>query len=736
MTVSPDQRVCVRALLEDSVYVRFCSDQMHPSRWDAYSSATDGTTYVKALRANLAPIDKVPDIIIRLRDADFDLDVAEDLKLVLDDKTAQQWVDLKSTRHRIARIDEEMWKRLKERMRPYQKFGAQWLALRTGALLADEQRLGKTLQCIVAMPSKAPVFIICPNVVKFEWVAEIKHWRPQLTVTILKPGEPFRWPKIGEALIFNYERLPDIHDREGRWGRKCLGKLPAKPCKGCSEPKVVMTANRIETVRDGHLEDCTGLLKPEDCPGCHPLLKDAPPNVVVVIDEAHWVKHKRSQRSQRAIALAAAARAKGGRTWLLTGTPFENQPQELWNVYELANIAEEAFGDFPTYMGLWNAHYVGRGIEWGMPKPEVKDRMRRVSLRRMRAEVWPHLPPKVWRSLEVDVDANAMKECAKFLRTIDRPLDEMIDLIATEKIPFNIMSSVRAALATAKIPAMLARVEQHEAENDPIIVFSAHRAPIDVLAKRRGWLTITGDIKEAKEKKRIADLFQTGKYKGIGLTISAGGVGIRLDLANEVLMVDRDYRPSVNAQAEDRGIGYDDKRGLVVTSLVAKHQLDIRMIEILIAKQMLITASVDASSVKDDAPDAAGGPFAEYLRRVGQEISMGAPRHVAECAAEREALEILRAVFFKDAGDERVATKLAQEADAIGLSRGQWVVAIELAKRAGEESEAEPRGVEIAPDAPDSALEVVGEANAGAEAPEKRRSRGTFGRGRRAGGDR
>ena len=54
---------------------------------------------------------------------------------------------------------------------------------------------------------------------------------------------------------------------------------------------------------------------------------------------------------------------------------------------------------------------------------------------------------------------------------------------------------------------MLAVVEDYEQALEPLVVFSAHRAPIDTLARREGWEVITGDTQpeigpgNAKEKR-------------------------------------------------------------------------------------------------------------------------------------------------------------------------------------------------------------------------------------------
>jgi hypothetical protein len=161
---------------------------------------------------------------------------------------------------------------------------------------------------------------------------------------------------------------------------------------------------------------------------------------------------------------------------------------------------------------------------------------------------------------------------------------------------FRHMAEARQLLAKAKIPALLEIVESFEEQEEPVIVFSDHRAPIDALASRKGWAVITGETNPA-DRHRIAGDFQAGQYKGIGLTIDAGAVSITLTRASNMIFVDRSYNPALNDQAEDRAVRIGQTRGVVIQQLVADHRLDIRLQQILDQKQKIITGSVEAATI-------------------------------------------------------------------------------------------------------------------------------------------
>jgi len=554
--------------------------------FNKYRNAIAGSRFVASTKTNTAPIERSLAIVNALSAAGFLVDIPPELASALQALRAKQQGMVASASERAVEID----RKLQERgltLFPFQKVGIQWLASRTGALLADEMGLGKTIQIVVAIPEEAPVIVVAAAVAKGVWAREIARWRPDLRPVVLEGRASFRWPEKGEAVITNFD------------------VLPRAPVAGESNN------NRVQLTGD-----------PLD-------------GTVLVGDEIHAIKSSKSLRTQSFRAISEKVRAKGGRVWLATGTPLLNKPPELWTILQAADIAREAFGSYNAFVeafggtpGEWG------GYEWGDPKPSVVENIRRVSLRRMRADVLPELPVKTWQQVPVDLGAKQAK-------AIDKATDFILSLfptaweklmsdedpweaeskatnpltpndiegarqlmLETSKTNFEAMSNGRKLLARAKIPAMLEFIEDFEEQNEPLVVFSVHREPIDLLASREGWAVITGDT-PAEERTRIENDFQAGKLKGVGGTIKAAGVAITLTRAHHALFVDRDFTPGLNDQAEDRVCRIGQTRGVVIHDLVANHPLDRILYEILGKKETIIEASVDAArATPESAPPA------------------------------------------------------------------------------------------------------------------------------------
>lgn len=432
----------------------------------------------------------------------------------------------------------------------FQKGGVRWLAPRKAALLADEMGLGKTVQALLAMPERAAAVVVAPAAVLLSWRAEAARWRPDLTATLLRSSAAWRWPSPGEVCICTYGVLP-----------RADAELPP-----------------------------------------------APEGAVLLADEAHLLKNRKTARAREWNALRDRVVASNGRVWLLTGTPLVNRPPELWNVLDAAGLAKECFGSWGRFVGLFHGrHGQWGGYEWDASgiSDEVPALLQRVSLHRRRADVLPDLPAKRRVVREVnDLPASAIKACdaavdALRKRGIDLdklgPDADLGRLIVGDA--FELISCARAQLASAKIPAALEIVESFEEAEEPLVVVSAHREPVDTIAARPGWAAITGDT-SPEDRGEVCRRFQAGELRGVALTYRAGGVGITLTRAAHMLMIDLDWTPALCSQAEDRICRIGQKRGCLVTQLVASHPLDKRVCELLREKQAIIDASVEASAVE------------------------------------------------------------------------------------------------------------------------------------------
>lgn len=512
--------------------------------FDAYRTACQkgGARYNHDFKCNEVLLDAFATLTDSLRQAGFALDITPELAATIQARAHAAKDDVIAASARALAIDTAL-KAKGLSLFAFQHVGVSWLAPRTCALLLDEMGLGKTIQALLAAPANAPVLVICPAVAKGVWKREAAKWRSDLKVKVLQGRGSFRWPEPGELLITNYDILPD------------------------APPK-------------------------------------APAGVVVLGDEVHQLKSSKAIRTKRCKAVTSAARDAGGRTWGLTATPLLNRPQELWTILSVFGLEREIFGSWPRFVALFNGwQNKWGGYEWGTPDPQVGDLLRRATLRRLRTEVLKDLPKKTRSVLVAELDSKTKKACDKALAALAKVgvnLEAMLDKAATSAggVAFEAMSAARAALAAAKVETLLNVVDSFEEQDEPVVVFSAHVAPLEALAKREGWALITGAT-PAEERTVIEDKFQKGELKGIAASIKAGGVAITLTRACHAVFLDLEWTPALNAQAEDRICRIGQTRPVQILRIVADHALDERVMELLGEKQAMIDASVELSNLED-----------------------------------------------------------------------------------------------------------------------------------------
>ncbi len=418
----------------------------------------------------------------------------------------------------------------------YQQVGVRFLAQHDRCLLGDDMGLGKTFQSLMAIEDRA--IVLCPATIKLNWKNEVEKWRSDLTPVVCKGRDGFQLPREGEVVILNYEILPKEFNPTDKYG-------------------------------DEHAV-------PE-------LWLKVLGKTTLIADEAHLCKSHKAIRSKRTKVLSSVCK----RSWAMTGTPLLSKGFDLWGVLSTFGLSREAFGGFHNFTRLMNAHK-GQwgGWHFGTPDASVPERMRRVMLRRMKDEVLTDLPPKQTQTIVVDLGTRLASQ-------VNKAWAQLKEYDARALPSFTGFSKVRAALAKDRIPALTELVESCEDANEPVVVYSAHRAPVEAMGEREGWAVIMGDTSQAKRQQAV-DAFQAGDLKGIACTIKAGGTGITLTHASKMIFCDLEWNPALNIQAEDRicRIG-QTATNLQYIRLVSDHPMDMHVLALLDEKAALINGAIE-----------------------------------------------------------------------------------------------------------------------------------------------
>jgi SWI/SNF-related matrix-associated actin-dependent regulator 1 of chromatin subfamily A len=456
---------------------------------------------------------------------------------------------------------------------PHQVEGVAFLLGRRRAILADDMGLGKTRQAIVSLRHASPAgpyLVVCPASVKRNWAREIEIGAPGARVQLIegtKPAAP-----DAEWVVVNYDILG-----------KHVGTLGAVPWAG------------------------------------------------LVFDEAHYLKNHTSARSRLARQLADRADAVSPRdpaVYLLTGTPLTNRPRDLFVLLQIVgHPLGRSFLSFAKRYCAAERNDYGWKTDGASNLEELTVQLHGVMLRRAKDQVLS-LPPKLRTWMPVDVPAGtATREMKQIVAMLLNRQAAAADPTAapadsrTRGRLLALLTVARQKIAVAKMAATQDFVEGAVDQGEKVIVFSCFDEPLQALSKALGQsaVVLTGKTPTGK-RQSLVDRFQQDDGVRVFLAnIVAGGVGVNLTEATQVVFNDLDWVPANHWQAEDRAYRLGQTRTVNVTYMVGEGTVDDFVQTVLQTKAALVSAVVDGGALAADV----SGNVLDELQRALHAISPG-----------------------------------------------------------------------------------------------------------------
>ena len=428
---------------------------------------------------------------------------------------------------------------LQAELRDYQVEGFAWMSRLArwgaGACLADDMGLGKTVQAIAVMLDHAeagPCLVVAPTSVCPNWQAEIARFAPTLAT----------------------HRLSAAGDRAA-----LVAGLGPRDVLVCSY---------------GLLHGNAELLGGRSWQ-------------VAVLDEAQAIKNADSKRAQASLALQAGFRLA------LSGTPVENDLDELWSLFNFVN---------PGLLGSRE----GFGKRFATPIERDRDAQARQALRslirpfllrRTKAAVLSELPPRTEQTMQVEMGE---AERAFYEAMRQRALENIAALDAPQgKRKIHILAEITrlrraccnpalidpaAGVPSGKLDAVLDLVDDLLRNRHRALVFSQFvghlglvRAALDARGVRYEYLD--GSTPSAERERRVA-AFQAGGAELFLISLRAGGTGLNLTAADYVIHLDPWWNPAVEDQASDRAHRIGQTRPVTIYRLIMQDSIEERIVRL------------------------------------------------------------------------------------------------------------------------------------------------------------
>jgi superfamily II DNA or RNA helicase len=437
-------------------------------------------------------------------------------------------------------------------LRQYQVEGLAWMERLAecglAGVLADDMGLGKTLQTIALLArakergeNDMPSLVVCPTSLVGNWHREIERFCPALS-----------------RVVYHGER------RAESW-------------HAAAAADVVITTYPV-LVRDW--EKLSAL-------SFH----------YVVLDEAQAVKNARSQSAQAVATLTARQRL------CLSGTPVENNLDELWSLFHF--LMPELLGPRPMFQRHFRVPIERHGDAARLSA--LRELVGPFVLRRMKEEVAKELPPKTELVRPVELEG-AQRDLYESIRLgAHSQVRKAISSKGIEGSTITILDALtklRQVCCDPKLVRLPAAAEvQHSAKREllfelltaqvsegrHVLVFSQFAKMLALISEgllERGirHTTLTG---QTVDRQRRVDAFQNGDVDVFLISLKAGGTGLNLTAADTVIHYDPWWNVAAQHQATDRAYRIGQRRPVFVHNLIVAGSVEERMLSLQRRKRWL-----------------------------------------------------------------------------------------------------------------------------------------------------
>ncbi|MEN0048632.1 MAG: DEAD/DEAH box helicase [Bacteroidota bacterium] len=449
-------------------------------------------------------------------------------------------------------------KGLKATLRPYQQTGYEWLYKNTrlgfGSLIADDMGLGKTLQVITTILKlkedgelgKSKVLTIVPTTLLTNWQKEIQKFAPDLNTHIYHGSN-----------------------------------RQLEPLK---EADVLITTYGVVRTETSKLQKQKWL--------------------AVVIDEAQNIKNPKTAQTKAVKKIKAPVKIA------MSGTPVENRLSEYWSIFDFTNKG------YLSTLTKFKDRFA-RPIEIDRDQEQLKQ-FRQVTepfiLRRLKSDksIIKDLPDKI----EKDQYCELTKEqAALYQNVVDTTMKtiEEAEGIARRGLILKLITALKQicnhpkqflkkgkddADLSGKMSILLDLMQQIMDNGEKVLIFTQYQQMgkilVKILEEQFGYEIpfLHGGVSRKGRDEMVEDFQHNRATRCMILSLKAGGTGLNLTAASNVIHYDLWWNPAVEAQATDRAYRIGQERNVLVHRFITQATFEEKINKLLQEKKELANLTV------------------------------------------------------------------------------------------------------------------------------------------------
>jgi SNF2 family DNA or RNA helicase len=412
-------------------------------------------------------------------------------------------------------------------LRPYQVTGFRWLKMLShyqfGGILADEMGLGKTLQTIAYLLSEKQAdatkttLIVAPASLTFNWLAELKKFAPSLKAAVVGGNKQERMNCLAQEVDIYITSYASLRQD-------------------------------IDLYRELSLDQ-------------------------LILDEAQMVKNAATKTAKALRSLVIPHR------FALSGTPIENNLEELWSLFEM--IMPGFFPSQQRYRQL-SAEQIAQMI-----KPFV--------LRRDKATVLKDLPEKLETNYYSALTEDQKKIYLAYLRQMREEISQM-DAAAFKKNRISILAGLTRLRqiccdpklfiddyegTSGKLEQVKDLIQAAKENGRRVLLFSQFTGMLTIIEEELAKLGYESFYLRGstppKNRIEMVNAFNQGEKDVFLISLKAGGTGLNLTGADTVILYDLWWNPAVEEQAAGRAHRIGQEKVVEVWRMIAEGTIEERM---------------------------------------------------------------------------------------------------------------------------------------------------------------
>lgn len=447
---------------------------------------------------------------------------------------------------------------LQASLRPYQQRGMDWLYKNTklgfGSILADDMGLGKTLQIITLILklkeegelTKNKALVVVPTTLLTNWQKEVQKFAPALVVSV------YHGPNRNLAQLAKTDILLSTYG--------------------------VVRSDNAQLIKKKW--------------------------AIIVIDEAQNIKNSGTAQTKAIKKIKAKVKVA------MSGTPVENRLTEYWSIFDFTN--KSYLGTLAKFKDNF-----ARPIELDRDQEKLQQFKRLTEpfiLRRVKTDkqIIQDLPEKIEQDQFCELRA---EQAALYQNVVDRTMKQIeeVEGINRRGLVLKLITALKQICNHPKQflkkgdtdpmlsgkTILLFQLLRSIFDNDQkVLIFTQYQEMgkllVSMIEKEFGVEApfLHGGVTRKGRDEMVEDFQHNRNTRLLLLSLKAGGTGLNLTAASNIIHYDLWWNPAVEAQATDRAYRIGQERNVMVHRFITKGTFEEKINQLLINKKELADLTV------------------------------------------------------------------------------------------------------------------------------------------------